>query len=140
MCHASIRHTYEVEDVVTLVRHVYSDRVVFHDGDATLTPGVELLRIGGHTRGLQSLRVHTPRGWIVLASDASHFYENAQRGRSFPIVYHMGEMLEGHRRLLTLAGAMSSFVPGHDPLVLERYPRVEGDEIGIARLHEAPRD
>jgi len=139
MCHASVRHTYEVEDVVALVRHVYSDRVVFHDGDATLAPGVELLRIGGHTRGLQSLRVHTARGWIVLASDASHFYENAQRGRSFPIVYHMGEMLDGHRRLLALAGTSSSFVPGHDPLVLERYPRVDGDEIGIARLHEAPR-
>ena len=50
----------------------------------------------------------------------------------------MGEMLDGHRRLLALAGASSSFVPGHDPLVLERYPRVDGDEIGIARLHEAP--
>ena len=63
MCHAPLRHAYEVEDVVTLVRRVYEDRVVFHDGDAELAPGLRLLKIGGHTKGLQALRVHTRRGW-----------------------------------------------------------------------------
>lgn len=81
MCHAPLRHAYEVEDVVTLVRRVYQDRVVFHDGDAVLHPGIELLKIGGHTKGLQAVRVHTRRGWVVLASDASHYYENMQAGR-----------------------------------------------------------
>ena len=47
-------------------------------------------------------------------------------------------MLEGHQRLLKLAGSIDHFVPGHDPLVLQRYPLLPGDD-GIAELHKAPR-
>ena len=60
------------------------DRVEFHDGDDELAPGVTLHRIGGHTAGLQWVRVHTKRGWVVLASDASHYYEHFERAASFP--------------------------------------------------------
>jgi glyoxylase-like metal-dependent hydrolase (beta-lactamase superfamily II) len=140
MCHPQMRHAYHVEDIVDLVRCVHADRVVFHDGDDELAPGIELLAIGGHTQGLQSVRVQTARGWVVLASDAAHYYENADAGRLFPIVYSVPQMLDGHRRLLRLAGGTSHFVPGHDPQVMQRYPRVEGDTIGIAELHRAPHD
>lgn len=138
MCHATLRHAFSVEDVVTLVRRVYEQRVAFHDGDAQIAPGVELLLIGGHTKGLQAVRVFTQRGWIVLASDAAHYYENAHDARPFPIALDVAKMLDGHRRLLTLAGSPSHFVPGHDPKVLERYPRLAGDDIGIACLHLEP--
>ena len=84
MCHSLIRHSFEVEDVVGVVRLIYQDRVEFHDGDDELAPGVTLHRIGGHTAGLQSVRVHTKRGWVVLASDASHYYEHFEKGRCFP--------------------------------------------------------
>ena len=139
MCHAPLRHAYSVDDVVELVRKVYADRVVFHAGDASIAPGVDLLLIGGHTRGLQSVRVATPRGRVVLASDASHYYENFEQERPFPIVYNVADMLAGHRRLLAEADSPEHVVPGHDPLVLERYPRLEGDEPGIACLHLPPR-
>ena len=137
MCHTGMRYAYHVDDVVDLVRLVYKDRVVFHRGDAELAPGIQLLLIGGHTKGLQSVRVHTARGWVVLASDAAHYYENAETGRLFPIVYSVPDMLEGHQRLLKLAGSIHHFVPGHDPLVLQRYPRLPGDD-GIAELHKTP--
>ena len=65
----------------------------------TIAPGVTLHRIGGHTAGLQCVRVHTKRGWVVLASDAAHYYENIEGERPFPIVYNVADMLAGHRRL-----------------------------------------
>lgn len=138
MGHLPMRHAYSVDDVVELVRKVYADRVVFHAGDALIAPGVELFHIGGHTKGMQSLRVNTTRGRVVLASDASHFYEHHEAGRPFTIVYHLADMLEGHRRLKALAASPQHIVPGHDPLVLARYPNVKGDAIGIAMLHLAP--
>lgn len=138
MCHAPARHAYSVEDVVDLVRHVYNDRVSFHAGDTVLFPGIELMLIGGHTRGLQAVRVHTQRGWIVLASDASHYYENIEDERAFPIVHDVDAMLAGHRRLKDVAGSMQHLIPGHDPQVLQRYPRLAGDAAGIALLHHAP--
>jgi glyoxylase-like metal-dependent hydrolase (beta-lactamase superfamily II) len=138
MCEPSQRHAYAVDDVVELVRHVYADRVVFHDGDSALAPGVELMLIGGHTQGLQAVRVRTARGWVVLASDASHYYENIERTRAFPIVYNLADMLEGHRRIRAAADSPQHVVPGHDPLVMQRYPRVAGDEVGIVSLHLTP--
>jgi glyoxylase-like metal-dependent hydrolase (beta-lactamase superfamily II) len=138
MCHEPLRHAYEVEDVVTLVRRVYEDRVQFHEGDSMLLPGVELLKIGGHTRGLQAVRVHTRRGWVVLASDASHYYENLQAQRPFPIVYNTADMLAGYGRLRAAAQSPDHIVPGHDPLVLRRYPALDGcPDIDV--LHAAPR-
>lgn len=138
MCHAAMRHAYTVDDVVELVRKVYAERVTFHAGDSTVAPGVELLLVGGHTKGLQAVRVHTERGWVVLTSDASHFYENIESLRPFPIVFNVADMLEGHRRLMEIAGSATMLVPGHDPEVLARYPRVEGDAVGTALLHRPP--
>ena len=51
--------------------------------------------VGGHTDGLQIVRVKTERGWVVLASDASHFYANFEQMRAYPTVYNVGDMLEG---------------------------------------------
>jgi glyoxylase-like metal-dependent hydrolase (beta-lactamase superfamily II) len=122
---------YEVEDVVGMVRRVYAGRVRFHDGDADLAPGVSLHLIGGHTMGLQVVRVATRRGWVVLASDASHFYANMEETRPFPIVYSVADMVEGYDRLRSLADSAGHIIPGHDPLVLERYPAPSRDLEGI---------
>jgi glyoxylase-like metal-dependent hydrolase (beta-lactamase superfamily II) len=118
----ALRHAFEVEDVVGMVRNVYAGRVRFHAGDAELFPGISLHLIGGHTKGLQVVRVATRRGWVVLASDASHYYANMGEGRPFPIVYHVGDMVDGWQRLHALADSPEHIIPGHDPAVLARYP------------------
>ena len=89
--------------VAALVHEVFAQRVVFHDGDVTLAPGLSLHLLGGHTAGTQVVRVRTAGGWLVLASDASHYYENMETGRPFPIVHDVGDMLDGYDRLLALA-------------------------------------
>jgi len=133
-------HAYEVEEVVAMVRRVYEGRVQFHDGDALLAPGLSLHRIGGHTMGLQSVRVHTRIGWIVLASDATHLYANMGEVRPFPIVYDVGAMVEGYRRLRELADDVRYVVPGHDPLVMQRYPAAGPGLAGVAvRLDVVPK-
>jgi glyoxylase-like metal-dependent hydrolase (beta-lactamase superfamily II) len=139
MCEPFLRHAYDVEDVVTLVRNVYAGRVTFHNGDAELRPGLSLHRIGGHTDGLQAVRVHTARGWIVLASDAAHYTDNLRRRSPFPIVYHVGDMLRGFDRLRELAASDEHIIPGHDPQVLIRYPQA-GEEgmVDVVALHLDP--
>ena len=123
MTRAALSHAFTPDHVAALVMAVHAGRVVFHDGDGELAPGLSLHRVGGHTDGLQVVRVHTEVGWIVLASDATHYYENFSAGRPFPIVFDVGAMLEGYETLRRLADAPELVVPGHDPLVLERYAR-----------------
>ena len=134
MCHARLRAPFEVEHVTDMVREVYRGRVAFHDGFVEICPGFELHCVGGHSKGLQIARVWTRRGWVVVASDATHFYLNLETGNPFPIVFDAGAMLEGHKTCVRLGESRSvrHVIPGHDPLVLERYPPVSPELEGIA--------
>jgi len=140
MCHGAMRYPFECEDVVAMVRKVFAGRVEFHDGADELAPGLSVHHVGGHTMGLQVVRAWTRRGWVVLASDASHLYANMDQGRPFPVVYNVGDMLEGHRQLRRLADSPNHVIPGHDPLVLKRYPAPRPELEGwVARLDVEPK-
>lgn len=139
MCHSCLRYAFEVEDVVRMVRAVYAERVSFHNGDAEIAEGVSVHHVGGHTDGLQMVRITTERGPIVLASDAAHYYANIETGNPFPIFYNIGDMAEGWRRATRLAGDPQRVVPGHDPKVREIYPALDGSNGEIVALHLAPK-
>jgi glyoxylase-like metal-dependent hydrolase (beta-lactamase superfamily II) len=139
MGHHALRQPYAVADVQEMVAKVFDGRVAFHAGDEEIAPGLSLHHIGGHTLGLQAVRVWTRRGWLVLASDAAHFYANMDEGRPYPIVHDVGAMLEGHRTLRGLASGDDLVIPGHDPLVLARFPAARPELAGhIARLDADP--
>lgn len=139
MCHARFSHSFEVADIEGMIRLVFSGRVTFHSGDAELAPGISLHRIGGHTAGMQCVRVHTQRGWVVVASDTSHYYEHFETTRCFPTVFDVGATIEGYDRLRALAETLNHIVPGHDPLVMKCYPPARENLRDIAvRLDVAP--
>ena len=126
MCHGTLRMPFTADHVCEAVRRLYSGRVVFHQGDAEVAEGVTVHLIGGHSRGLQCVRVRTRAGWMVLASDAAHFYENLTARKPFPIVVDLQDMLDGFDRLEALASHPRLIVPGHDPLVRQHF------ETGVA--------
>jgi glyoxylase-like metal-dependent hydrolase (beta-lactamase superfamily II) len=136
MCHGLLKVAYTGEHVCEAVRRVFAGQVVFHDGDGEVAEGVTVHRMGGHTRGMQCVRVRTEAGWLVLASDATHYYENIWRGMPFPLVADVTEALEGYRRLERLASSRGLVVPGHDPLVRSLFPRDLADHI--VRLDRGP--
>jgi hypothetical protein len=62
------------------------------------------------------------------------------RERPFPIVYDVAQMVAGYARLSKLASSRAHIIPGHDPLVLARYPAPSRETEGIvARLDVEPR-
>jgi hypothetical protein len=79
----------------------------------------------------------TRRAWVVLGSDASHF-ANFERGRPFPILGSISEMLEGFDTMRRLASSNAHVIPSHDPLVLVRYPAALPDVRDIVRLDADP--
>jgi glyoxylase-like metal-dependent hydrolase (beta-lactamase superfamily II) len=139
MCHAHLRHPFTADHVCEMVKNVYSGRVIFQDGDAEIAPGVTVHKIGGHSRGLQCVRVATTDGPVVLASDASHFYENFEKGKVFPTTVDIADVLAGYNRLLALAGSAQRVVPGHDPLVLQLYPALNSETEGIVHRLDVAR-
>jgi glyoxylase-like metal-dependent hydrolase (beta-lactamase superfamily II) len=87
---------------------------------------------------MQCVRVFTRRGWMVLASDAAHFYANMDQARPFPAVVDVLQMLEAHKKLRALASSDDLIIPGHDPEVLLRFPSARTDFSGIVRLDGDP--
>ena len=138
MCHAIMRFPFEAQDVEAMVRRGFEGEGPFHDGDTELAPGITLHKLGGHTKGLQVMRVNTQRGPVVLASDATHLYANLERNHPFPVLADVGDYLEGLQTLRKLAPTMAHIVPGHDPKVLKQYPQARPGLADVVRLDVEP--
>lgn len=138
MCHHMLRHAFEEEDIVQMVRRVFTGRACFHDGTSELAPGITLHHVGGHTQGIQAVRVLTRRGYLVLASDVTHLYANMERRTPFPAVHNVFTAIEGFEKIERLASAKDMIIPGHDPLVLSKYPAVSSSISGVVRLDGDP--
>ncbi|HSG35558.1 MAG TPA: N-acyl homoserine lactonase family protein [Sphingomonadaceae bacterium] len=135
MCNHETRAPFDGEPVAQLVRKLYADHVVFHDGDEEFAPGITLRLCAGHTAGLQVVCCETERGTVVLASDAAHLYANIARRLPFPIFIDEPAYRAAQARALELAGgSLDHLIPGHDPLVLACFP-VKND---IARVDLPP--
>ena len=72
------------------------------------------------------VKVVTDDGPVVLAADASHFYENIEDDKPYAILTDLLEMYAAFDRLHELAGADGVVVPGHDPLVRQRHEVLAG--------------
>jgi glyoxylase-like metal-dependent hydrolase (beta-lactamase superfamily II) len=83
------------------------------------------------------VRVATARGDVVLASDAAHLYANIEQAIPFPVVVDVLAYLEALRTLARLAPSPDHIIPGHDPLVIDRYPAEPGCE-DIVRVDLPP--
>ncbi len=136
MCHDTLRMPFTAGHVCEAVTRLYHGKLTFHDGDSEIADGVTVHCIGGHSRGLQAVRVRTAAGWLVLASDAAHYYENFQARKPFPIVVDLQNMLDGFETLHQLASDPKLIVPGHDPLVRTLFP--QGVAPHITRLDQGP--
>lgn len=134
-----LAHSYEVDDVVGIVRLNYARRVHLCNGPHELAPGITLHPAPGHSAGLQFVRVHTARGRVVVASDVAHFHENIESERPFTTAFHIGGMLEGFDLLRAAAPTPAHIVPGHDPEVMRRYRPPQPELAGlVVRLDEEP--
>jgi glyoxylase-like metal-dependent hydrolase (beta-lactamase superfamily II) len=128
MCQPFLRRPFDVEDVQSAIRALYADRMRVYQGDAEIAPGITMHLIGGHSGGIQSIRVPTKRGWVVLAGDAAHLWGNIRKRMPFPVVVDVARMLRGFETLERLADGPDHIIPGHDPLILKRFPPLDGNQ------------
>ena len=122
-----------------MVDRLFADRVCFREATDTLFPGITLHHLGGHSDGLQIVRVRTARGWVVLASDAAHFFANIGRGSPTRSSTISATCSRATGPSGGSPDSESHIVPGHDPQVLAIYPPAGDDTAGwIARVDLPP--
>jgi glyoxylase-like metal-dependent hydrolase (beta-lactamase superfamily II) len=139
MNRAFLRRPYDPEQIAAFICRFWQGQVTFHEGDEEIAPGLSLHAMGGHTPGMQVVRVNTRRGQVVLTSDAVHYYENLEAENPFPVLVNTIDYVEALHRVQELADGPDHLVPGHDPLVLARYPAASPELAGlVARLDVEP--
>ena len=137
MCHETIKMPFTGKHISQMVENVFSGRVIFYNGTGQILPGISTHMIGGHSRGLQAVKVKTENGYLCLASDATHFYENFIKNKPFPIVVDLEEMLNGFKIIKTLASSQELIIPGHDPLIKNFFPKYNQFDF-VWRLDKGP--
>lgn len=112
----------EVNDMAELVRLNLQGRVHFVDGIDEVIPGISLHYVGGHTAGMQVVRVNTAKGNAVVASDASHLFRNVEENTPARLITNLPEMFSAFDAIRGLASGPNLWFPGHDQAVLQRFP------------------
>ena len=124
------RRAYEPDEICRLVRLLHGDRLELHGRDKQIADGVSVHWVGGHCAGQEIVRVRTSRGWVVLASDALHYYEEYERGVPFTVAFNLSDMIAGHERIRELADSDDHIIPAHDPRIVRTYPPASPELTG----------
>jgi glyoxylase-like metal-dependent hydrolase (beta-lactamase superfamily II) len=122
----------EADEVARVEQAHHEGRLLLVTADDPGLPGITFRPVPGHTPGQLVVDVEAAGDRrVVLASDASHTYEEFELERPFHIASSLPEMYEGLAWLKETA-RVADVVPGHDSLVLSRYPQAKVDpEIAV---------
>ncbi len=105
-----------------------ADRLVLIEGDQDILPGIELLLTPGHTPGLQSMAVGTPKGTAILTSDCAHVHRSFVEDNPSSLITDLPAWLGSYTKLRRkVGGNLSMLFPGHDKDMLEKFPSVAKD-------------
>ena len=120
------------EDMLALLRINIQGRLRFVEGDdQEPIPGIRCYTGGKHTWASQYVGVQTAGGTAVFTSDNVYLYENLEKQAPIAQTLDAASNLRAQERIRKLASDPALIVPGHDPAVFERYPRVAD---GIVRI------
>lgn len=113
------------DDVLTIVRLNMEGRVSLVNGDAQeIIPGIICYTGGKHTWQSQYVSVNSKDGKVVLASDNMYLYENLDKHVPIAATLDADSNLRAQDRMKQIAANPKLIIPGHDPAIFERFPKM----------------
>ena len=120
------------DDVLAAVKLNLAGRLSLVNGDAQeILPGITCYTGGKHTFQSQYVRVNTRAGAAILASDNMYLYENLEKHAPIAQTLDAASNLRAQDRMKQLAASPRLIVPGHDPAVFEKFPRISERVVRI---------
>ncbi len=114
-------------------------RVDFIGGRAEIAPGLVALEVGGHAPGQLVFEVAGETGPLALATDAVHYEAELVSERPFAVFCDLAGVYRAYDTIRSMMSSGATLVPGHDPLVMDRFAPVEGPASEIAVCLTQPR-
>lgn len=120
------------DDVLAVVQLNMEGRVGLVNGDAQeIIPGITCYTGGKHTYQSQYVGVSTKAGAVVLASDNMYLYENLEKHAPIAQTLDADSNLRAQDRMKQIAANPRLIIPGHDPAVFDKFPRVSERVVRI---------
>jgi len=122
----------DADDVLEIVKRNTQGKVSFVRGDDDTSLSGITFGVGGkHTWASQFVAVQTAARMVVLASDNMYLYENVETHTAISQTLDAASNLRTQDRMRSIAGEPRFLVPGHDPAVFARFPRVSDRIVRI---------
>jgi glyoxylase-like metal-dependent hydrolase (beta-lactamase superfamily II) len=115
----------DADDVLEVVRRNTQGKVSFVRGDDdTSLSGIGFGVGGKHTWQSQFVTVQLRERVAVVASDNMYLYENLDAHSPIAQTLDAASNLRAQDRMRSIAGEPRLLIPGHDPAVFTRFPKV----------------
>ncbi len=122
------------KDVSKLVQRNLDKKLTLVQGDnVEIMPGIRVFIGSKHTFESQFVQITTKNEVVVIASDNSWFYYNLENDLPIPMTLDSKGYIQNLKRMKGMVKDASFVLPGHDPLVFKRFPKVADDVVRIAK-------
>jgi glyoxylase-like metal-dependent hydrolase (beta-lactamase superfamily II) len=122
----------DADDVLEIVRRNTQGKVSFVRGDDETTLSGIIFGIGGrHTWQSQFVAAQTRAHIVVLASDNMYLYENLETRTAIAQTLDAASNIRTQERMRGLASDPGLVIPGHDPAVFDRFPKITTNIVRI---------
>jgi glyoxylase-like metal-dependent hydrolase (beta-lactamase superfamily II) len=122
----------DAEDVLEIVKRNTQGKVSLVRGDDDTSLSGLTFGIGGkHTWASQFVAVQTRTSSVVIASDNMYLYENLERHVPIAQTLDAASNLRTQDRMRSLASDDRLLIPGHDPAVFTRFPKISDRIVRI---------
>ncbi|MCO5949883.1 N-acyl homoserine lactonase family protein [Mucilaginibacter flavidus] len=119
-------------DVAKIVQRNLNGKLSLVKGDSVeIIPGIRVFIGSKHTFECQYVLVGTGADKVIIASDNSWLYYNLTNLLSIPITLDQKAYLQNLKRMRGMVKNIDLILPGHDPLVFSKFPKVTEGVVKI---------
>ena len=126
------RNSFRKKDVQKIIQKNLDEKLTLVKGDdLEILPGIKVFIGSKHTYEAQYVLVNSHSDKVIIASDNSWFYYNLFNLLPIPLTFDSKAYLENLKRMKTMVKDIDLIIPGHDPLVFSKFPKVAEDVVRI---------
>lgn len=119
-------------DVLKIVNRNLENKLTLVKGDdKEILPGIKVFIGSKHTYESQYVLVDTHSDKVIIASDNSWFYYNLTSLLPIPSTLDSKAYAKNLQRMKTMVKNIDLIIPGHDPLVFSKFPKVAEGVVKI---------
>ncbi len=126
--------TFNSKDVLKIIQKNIDKKLTLIKGDSIeIMPNIKVFTGSKHTYESQYVSFDTGSDKVIIASDNAWYYYNLTSLLSIPITFDQKAYIQNLKRMKGMVKNIDLILPGHDPEVFSKFPKVAEDVVRIKK-------